>query len=86
MTSKSKKMQYNNKKELVVDVIKDFLAWVVVTAVAFVWWLAVLLIFSLILINVWKTSFDSLLQYSIVLMSVTSLAYLVWVIYKRFRA
>ena len=79
-------MQHVNKKELVVDVIKDFLAWVVVTAVAFVWWLAVLLIFSLILINVWKISFDSLLQYSLVLMSVTSLAYLVWVIYKRFRA
>lgn len=85
MISKSKKIN-NKKKELVVDVIKDFLAWVVVTAVAFVWWMAVLLIFSLILINVWKISFDSLLQYSLVLMSVTSLAYLVWVIYKRFRA
>lgn len=76
-------MQYN-KKELVVDVVKDFLGWVVVTAVAFVWWLAILLIFSLILMSIWKTSFEAILRYSVVLMAVTSLVYLIWVIYRRF--
>lgn len=76
-------MQYN-KKELVVDVVKDFLGWLVVTAVAFVWWLAILLIFSLILMSIWKTSFEAILRYSVVLMAVTSLVYLIWVIYRRF--
>lgn len=78
-------MQYNmNKKELVVDVVKDFLGWLVVTAVAFVWWLAILLIFSLILMSIWKTSFEAILRYSVILMAVTSLVYLIWVIYRRF--
>ncbi len=70
-------------KERVVETVKDLLSWAVVTAVAFVWWMAMLLIFSLILVNVWKTSFEAILQYSLILMSVTSLVYLIRIVYKK---
>lgn len=72
-------------KERVVETVKDLLSWLVVTAAAFVWWMAMLLIFSLILVNVWKTSFEAILQYSLVLMSVTSLVYLIRMVYKRIK-
>jgi hypothetical protein len=75
-------MQYN-KKEQILDVVKDFLGWVVVTAVAFVWWLAVLLIFSLILMSIWNTSFEAILRYSIAATIISSLVYLIWLIYRR---
>lgn len=70
-------------KERVIETVKDLLGWAVVTAVAFAWWMAMLLIFSLILVNVWKTTFEAILQYSLILMSVTSLVYLVRIVYKR---
>lgn len=72
-------------KERVVETVKDLLSWLVVTAAAFVWWMAMLLIFSLILVNVWKTSFEAILQYSLVLMSVTSLVYLIRIVYKKIK-
>lgn len=72
-------------KERVVETVKDLLGWLVVTAAAFVWWMAMLLIFSLILVNVWKTSFEAILQYSLVLMSVTSLVYLIRIVYKKIK-
>ena len=68
---------HRNIKERVIDVLKDFFSWAVVTAAAFVWWMAVLLIFSLILLNVWKTSFEAILKYSLIMMAVTSAAYLI---------
>lgn len=72
-------------KERAVETVKDLLSWLVVTAAAFVWWMAMLLIFSLILVNVWKTSFEAILQYSLILMSVTSLVYLIRMVYKRIK-
>lgn len=72
-------------KERVAETVKDLLSWLVVTAAAFVWWMAMLLIFSLILVNVWKTSFEAILQYSLVLMSVTSLVYLIRIVYKKIK-
>lgn len=74
-----------NKKEQVIDLLKDFLSWITVTAVAFVWWLSVLLIFSLILLSVWKTSFEAIVWYSLIMMSVTSLIYLARIVYKRIK-
>ena len=72
-----------SKKEVVIDIVKDFLIWVVVTALAYVWWMAVLLIASLVLLNVWMITFQEILKLSAVLTIVTSLAYVVWKVYKR---
>jgi hypothetical protein len=76
-------MQYN-KKERIIAGLKDFFGWVTVTAIAFVWWLAVLLIFSLVLMSIWQTSLEAILSYTVVLTIVTSLIYLVWLVYRRF--
>lgn len=72
-----------SKKEVVIDIVKDFLIWVVVTALAFIWWMAVLLIASLVLLNVWMITFQEILKLSAVLTVVTSIAYVVRKAYKR---
>ncbi len=72
-----------SKKEVVIDIVKDFLIWVVVTALAYVWWMAVLLIASLVLLNVWMITFQEILKLSAVLTIVTSIAYVVRKVYKR---
>jgi hypothetical protein len=76
-------MQYN-KKERITLALKDFFGWIVVTAVAFVWWLAVMLIFSLVLMSIWNTTFESIVNNTIILTIVTSLVYLIWLIHRRF--
>lgn len=74
------------RKEQILDVVKDFLGWIVVSAVAFVWWMAMLLILSMILMNVLNFSFIGILRASIVLASICSVAYLIRIIYRRFSA
>lgn len=63
-------------KRQIIDVSKSVAAWVVVTAASYVYWLVVLLIASLVLLNVWNVKFDTLLRYSFVLMIITSVVYL----------
>ena len=46
------------------------------TAASFGYWLVVLLIASLVLLNIWHVTFDSILKYSFVLMIITSVVYL----------
>ena len=71
-----------NKKEFVVDVAKDFLKWVLVTAGSFVYWMVVLLILSLILLSVWKVTLEQIIQYAVILMVITSAGYLVRTVYR----
>ena len=63
-------------KRQIIDVSKSVVAWVFVTAASFGYWLVVLLIASLVLLNVWHVTFDSILKYSFVLMIITSVVYL----------
>jgi hypothetical protein len=72
-------------KEWTVDIVKDILAWIIITALAFLYWIAMLLIFSLILLNVWHTTIEQIIDYTIVLTVVTSLLYLGRTIYRRVR-
>ena len=58
------------------DVVKDVIRWVVVTAGAFIYWMVLQLILSLVLLSVWHVTFDQILQYSIILTVITSLLYL----------
>ena len=73
------------RREHTMDIVKDVAGWVVVTMLAFVYWLVMLLFASLILISIWNPTFDSLLNYSIILAVISSVAYLVYILYKRFR-
>ncbi|MBE5889071.1 MAG: hypothetical protein E7283_09665 [Lachnospiraceae bacterium] len=77
----------NNKnfKEKAFDVVKSIMMWLVVTAGAFLYWMFVLLLLSIFLMNIWKTSIESLLQYGIILTVITSIAYLVILLRRKFK-
>ena len=64
------------KKDYVIGAVKDVVGWLVVTAGAFIYWVVLQLILSLVLLSVWHVTFDEILQYSAVLTVITSLVYL----------
>jgi len=64
-----------NRKEIAADVAKTAAKWVLFVVLAFLYWLAMLLLFSIILLNVWKVSFVQLLIYAAVLCGVSALVY-----------
>ena len=71
----AKKMNAKLKRQII-DVSKSVAAWLFVKAASFGYWLVVLLIASLVLLNIWHVTFDSILKYSFVLMIITSVVYL----------
>lgn len=73
------------RREQYIDVVRDVLMWIVVTGIAFVYWLVMLLIFSLVLLNVWQTSFEAIFHYAVILTVITSILYLARVIFKRYK-
>ncbi|MBQ8625520.1 MAG: hypothetical protein IJ419_05125 [Agathobacter sp.] len=75
----------NVLKEKVYDVVRNIMMWVVVTACAFVYWMFVLLLASIFLMNVWHTSFEEILRYGIVLTIITSVVYAGILIYRKFK-
>lgn len=72
-----------DKKELVTDVVKEILKWVAVTVIAFAWWMFVLLLLSLFLLNIWHITFEGILRYGIVFTIITSVIYTGNLIYRR---
>lgn len=75
----------NNLKEKAFDLVKSLLMWVVVTGGAFLYWMFVLLLISIFLMNIWKTSIEELLQYGIILTVITSIVYLVSILRRKFK-
>ena len=69
------KGQGTDRKEAVIDIVKEILQWIVVTVLAFFWWMFVLLLISLFLVNVWHVTFVMLVRYGAVLTAVTSVVY-----------
>ena len=67
------------------DVVKCLIQWIVVSGLAFLYWMTVLLLASLFLLNVWHTSFEAILRYSIVLTVVTSIVYGIVIIRRKLR-
>ena len=64
-----------NKRQIAEDVTKTVVRWLVGAALAYIYWLAMLLIFSVFLLNVWKVSFVQILIYSGILAAVTAGVY-----------
>lgn len=64
-----------NRREIAEDVAKTAFRWFVFTVLAFIYWAALLLIFSIILLNVWKVSFVQVLVYSAILCGISALVY-----------
>lgn len=81
--SKKAKLQNKSGKEYAVDAVKDVLVWVLVTGLAFLYWMAMLLLASLFLLNVWHVTFEEILRISLVLTVLTSVGYIGVIIYRR---
>lgn len=64
-----------NKKEVAEDVVKTLLQWIVVSGLSFLYWMAMLLLASIFLMNIWHTNFDEILRYGIILAVITAIAY-----------
>ncbi len=79
----SKKTENRDTKEYALDIVKDVLIWLVVTALSFVYWMVVLLLISLFLLNVWHITFEEILRIAFVLMIITSIGYIGVLIYRR---
>lgn len=73
-----------NRREIAEDVAKTAARWLLGTVVAFVYWLAMLLIFSIFLLNVWEVSFEQILIYAAVLGAVTSAVYAGVLVHRKF--
>lgn len=81
--NKKIKLQNKSRKEYAVDAVKDLLAWIAVTVLAFFYWMAMLLLASLFLLNVWHVTFEKIVQISLVLTVITSLGYIGVLVYRR---
>lgn len=66
-----------SRREKAIDLVKEILLFVVVVALLFIYWMAVLLIISLVLLNVWVVSFDTILNISIGLTILSAAVYVV---------
>lgn len=81
--SKIKDFFYNKENQYKVDIIKDVLSWMVVTALSYLYWMAMLLLISLFLLNIWHVKIDEIIGYSIILMIITSIGYLFTILRRR---
>ena len=70
------------KKQIAADAAKTVARWLVVTIFLFVYWLSMLLLLSLFLLNVWKVSIVQILIYAGILGAVSSMVY-AWVLVHR---
>jgi len=68
---------YGNMKpnEIAADIAKTVSRWLIFTVLAFVYWLAMLLLLSIVLLNVWKTDIVNILLWSAILTAVSALIY-----------
>jgi hypothetical protein len=67
------------------DVVKGLLQWMVVSVLGFGYWMAVLLLLSLFLMNIWITSFEKILRYGTILGVITSAVYARILLRRKFR-
>lgn len=72
-----------NRKEQTLDIIKEILKWIVVTAGAFAYWIFVLLLLSLFLLHIWHTTLEQIVIIGSTLGALTSIIYLAWLIHQK---
>ena len=70
------------KRQIAQDTAKTVLRWFLVTIFLFVYWLAMLLLASIFLLNIWKVTFTRIIIYSCILGGVSSAVY-AWLLVRR---
>ena len=79
------KQENSNIKEVVFDLAKNIMMWIVVTACAFLYWMFVLLLISIFLLNIWHVKLEELLLYGTALTIITSAVYAGILIRRKFK-
>ncbi len=72
------------KKQIAADTAKTALRWFLITLFLFVYWGAMLLLLSMILVNVWKVTLTELIIYACILGGVSSLVYAYVLVHRKF--
>lgn len=73
-----------NKRQIAADVALTAFKWVIFTILAYVYWLVMLLLFSIFLLNVWKVTLVQILLYSGILCAVSSAVYACVLVHRKF--
>jgi len=72
------------KKQIAADTAKTALRWLLITVFLFVYWIAMLLLISMILVNVWKVTLTELIIYACILGALSSLMYAGMLVHRKF--
>ena len=72
------------RKQIAVDTAKTAFRWFLVTIFLFVYWLAMLLLASIFLLNVWKVTLVRIIIYACILGGISSIVYAVVLIHRKF--
>lgn len=72
------------KREIAADTAKTAFRWLVFTVLIFVYWMALLLLFSIILLNVWKVKLIRIIIYAAILAAVSSAVYAGVLVHRKF--
>lgn len=72
------------KKQIAADTAKTAVRWLAVSVFMFVYWLAMLLLASIILMNIWKVTFTQLLVSACILGAVSAVVYAFMLVHRKF--
>ncbi len=72
------------KKQIAADTAKTAARWLLITVFLFGYWIAMLLLLSMIFINVWKVTLTELLIIACILGSLSSLVYAYVLVHRKF--
>lgn len=73
-----------SRKQIAMDTAKTTGRWAVVTVFLFAYWLAMLLLASIILLNVWHVTFTRIVIYTVILGTVSSAVYAGVLVHRKF--
>ena len=72
------------KKQIAADTAKTALRWLVITVFLFGYWILMLMLISMILVNVWKVTLTELIIYGCILGGISSAAYAGMLVHRKF--
>ena len=72
------------KKQIALDTAKTAFKWFLVTVFLFAYWIAMFLLASIFLLNIWKVSLVELIVYACILGTVSSLIYAAVLVHRKF--
>lgn len=73
-----------SRREIIADTAKTALRWFVFTVFAYIYWLVMLLLFSIFLLNVWRVTLVQILLYSLILCIISSVVYACVLVHRKF--